>query len=118
MIDSTSGRGRLRRCGIGSESRAPFAVHRAGRRDERRGASHPPGPSSRYASVTTPPSRFFGHVSEGLRRLRVAVAGEGGEARGGKDELVDRRFVVFLEVAQQPTGGDTRVPARIFAGDQ
>src|SRR6188474_1744961 len=100
MIDSTSGRGRLRRCGIGPESRAPLAAHRAWRRNELRGASHPPGPFSRYASAAASPSRLLGHVPEGLRRLRVAIAGEGGEAGGGKNELVDGRFVVFLEVAQ------------------
>lgn len=32
--------------------------------------------------------------------------------------LVDRRLGVLFEVAQQPAGGDTLMPARVFAGDQ
>jgi hypothetical protein len=82
------------------------------------GASHPPGPRSGCASAPASPSRLFGHVSECLRRLCVAVAGEGGETGGDEGQLVDRRFSVFLEVAKERAGGDPRMPSRFLAGDQ
>jgi hypothetical protein len=44
----------------------------AGRRDERRGASHPPGPDSGYASSSRSPSCSFGHGLNCLPRLLVA----------------------------------------------
>jgi hypothetical protein len=52
-----------------------------------------PARRSDYASATALPSRLLGHVPQCLRRLLVAVAAEGGEAGGGKDKLVDRRFI-------------------------
>jgi hypothetical protein len=48
----------------------------------------------------------------------VAISDEGGEAGRGQRGFVDRRLVAFLEIAQQPAGGDARVPARILARDQ
>jgi hypothetical protein len=48
----------------------------------------------------------------------VAVSGESGEA--GRDHrcFIDRGLVAFLEVAQQPARGHTRMPARILVRDQ
>jgi hypothetical protein len=48
----------------------------------------------------------------------VAVSGEGGKAGRDHRSFVNRRVVDFLEVAQQPTRGDARMPARIPACDQ
>jgi hypothetical protein len=48
----------------------------------------------------------------------VAVSGEGGETGRDHRSFVDRRLVAFLEVAQQPSRGHARVPARILACDQ
>jgi len=72
--------------------------------------------SSRYATALASPSGLFGHVPERLRRLRVAIAGERGEAGGGKGQLVDRRLTVLFEVAQEPAGRDPRMPARGLTG--
>lgn len=40
------------------------------------------------------------------------------KARGDHRRFVDRHAVLVVEVAPQPPSGDTRVPARILAGDQ
>jgi hypothetical protein len=40
--------------------------------------------------------------------------GERGEAGRDHRDLVDRRLVDFLEVAQQPARSDARIPARIL----
>jgi hypothetical protein len=53
-----------------------------------------------------------------LRGVSLAGAAECGEARGGERGLVDRRLGVLLEVAQQPAGGNARMPARVLARDQ
>jgi hypothetical protein len=82
------------------------------------GASAVPGPLLRLSRGLGAAYRLFGHVPECLRRLRVAVSGEGGQAGGCKDELVDRRLIVLLEIAEKPTGRDPRMPTWVFAGDQ
>jgi hypothetical protein len=48
----------------------------------------------------------------------VAVSGEGGEAGRDHRGLVDRPVVAILEVAQQPSRRDARVPTRILSRDQ
>jgi hypothetical protein len=48
----------------------------------------------------------------------VAVSGESGKAGRDHRSLVDRRLVAFLEVAQQPSRGDARMPSRILSRDQ
>jgi hypothetical protein len=48
----------------------------------------------------------------------MAVSGESGEAGRDHRSFVDRRLVAFLEVVQQPAGGDARVPAWILSRDQ
>jgi hypothetical protein len=47
----------------------------------------------------------------------VAVSGESGEAGRDHRSFVDRRLVAFLEVAQQPSRGDARMPARILGAE-
>jgi hypothetical protein len=48
----------------------------------------------------------------------MTISGQSGEAGCDQRSLVDRRVVAFLEVAQQPSRGDARMPARILARDQ
>jgi hypothetical protein len=48
----------------------------------------------------------------------MAVSGKGDEAGRDHRSFVDRRIVAFLEVTQQPSRGDARMPARILARDQ
>jgi hypothetical protein len=46
------------------------------------------------------------------------VSAEGGEAGRDHRSFLDRRLVAFLEVAQQPSRSDPRMPARILPRDQ
>jgi hypothetical protein len=48
----------------------------------------------------------------------VAVAGEGSETGGDHRGLLDRCVVALLEVAQQPTRRDPRMPALILPRDE
>jgi hypothetical protein len=73
---------------------------------------------SGYASSPPPTSRSFGHGPKCQRRVSGAVPGEGGQAGRDHRGLVDRRVVTILEVAQQPSRRDARMPARILACDQ
>lgn len=62
--------------------------------------------------------RFFGHGPKRQRRLLVADAGQRIQARRRERGLFDRRVRILLEVAQEPTGRDPRMPRRIFPRDQ
>jgi len=57
-----------------------------------------------------------------VRSVRAAASwpspAERGEAGRDQRGLVDRRLVAVLEVAQEPAGGDSRMPARLLARDQ
>jgi hypothetical protein len=112
----------IRRCRHPPRSNKPLTKWHEGQ--EGRAASRTPRtlpttrPPSGYVSAAPSPSHLFGHAPEGLRGFWVAVAYEGGETGGGKGELVDRRFIVLLEVTQESAGRDPWMPARLLAGDQ
>jgi hypothetical protein len=48
----------------------------------------------------------------------VSIAAECDEASCDERRIVDRRLVADLEVAEQPSRRDSRVPARLQLGDQ
>ena len=50
--------------------------------------------------------------------LGIPGAGQGGQARGGQGGLLDGGPRVFLQVAQQPTGGYPRMAGGVFASNQ
>jgi hypothetical protein len=77
-----------------------------------------PGPLSRYSLRSASGSRSFGQGPKYQRRVPLAVSREGGEAGREHRSFVDRRVVAFLEVAQQPTRRNARMPTRIPARDQ
>jgi hypothetical protein len=48
----------------------------------------------------------------------VAVSDKSGKEGRDHRGLIDRRLVASLEVAEQPSRRDARMPARIFTRDQ
>jgi hypothetical protein len=76
-----------------------------------------PDPRSDCAASSTASSDSFGHGAKRLERGLVFSAGQRRQARCDHRSLVDGR-VGFLEVAEQPSHGDARMPARILSRDQ
>jgi hypothetical protein len=69
---------------------------------------------SRYSSFPTPPSGRFGHGPKHCSGLFLARVPECRETRCRQRRLLNRHVVALLEVAQQPSGRDTRVSVRVL----
>jgi hypothetical protein len=62
--------------------------------------------------------RSFGHVPERRHGVEVVRAGDRLEARDRKRSIVNRRLAMSFQVANEPTGRDSRIAARVFERNQ